>query len=154
MNILSSPRWHRGNEPVWFYDLYAPFRDLMRDHGDIPVLAAARLRKSSQGYSDAPELEFFELESGGPVAEIDVIARSGNDVVLVEAKSNGKFNNPPRGPQTKKLLRIADALRANTVTLATSLPEWNATDSAHLEREAAKMVFPVVGATMTDLDTA
>lgn len=154
MNILSSPRWHRGNEPVWFYDLYAPFRDLMRDHGDIPVLAAARLRKSSQGYSDAPELEFFELESGDPVAEIDVIARSGSDVVLVEAKSNGKFTNPPRGPQTKKLLRIADALRANTVILATSLPEWNATDAAHLEREAAKMVFPVVGATMTDLDTA
>lgn len=121
------------------------------EHQRLTILSGAL---SSRGYSDAPELEFFELESGERVAEIDVIARSGNDVVLVEAKSTGKFTNPARGPQTKKLLRIADALRANTVILATSLPEWNATDVAHLDREAAKMLFPVIGTTMTDLDTA
>lgn len=154
MNVLSSERWRLGNEPLWFYDLYTPFRDFLRDHGDVPVLAAARLRKEPGGYLDAPELEFFELDSGTPVAEVDVIARSGSEVVLIEAKISGKFSDPPRGPQTTKLLRIAQVLRANRIILATSLPKWNATDVAHLAREAAKAVpFSMFGTTMTDLDT-
>ncbi len=124
----------------------------MRDHGDIPLLAAAELKRNRRSYTDVAELEFYDPESGKPVAEIDLIASVDDEVVLVEAKSNGQFGSGARGKQTVKILRIAQALRADRVVLATSEPEWNATDVAHLQQETAKLgPIKVVGEAMTRL---
>lgn len=151
-NTLTSERWREGNEPIWYYDLYAPFRDLLRNHGDIPALAAATLRRESRRYVDVPELEFFDLATKKPVAEIDLVASVGDEVVLVEAKVSGAFPSRARGAQTEKLLRVAQALRADRVILATSKPTWNVTDVAHLKREAARSLpFPLRGSEMTNL---
>ncbi|WP_164234466.1 hypothetical protein [Microbacterium hydrocarbonoxydans] len=151
-NPMVSARWREGAEPAWYYDLFTPFRDLLKEHGDIPLLAAAELRRESRVYADVPELEFFDLETNRAVAEIDLIASVDNEVVVVEAKSSGHFAKRSRGTQTKKILRIARALRADRVILATSEPEWNATDLAHVEREAAKLTpFPATAISMTNL---
>ncbi|WP_136031643.1 hypothetical protein [Microbacterium sp. PF5] len=151
-NTLTSARWREGREPGWFYDLYAPFRDLLRDHGDIPLLAASQLRHESRSYADAPELEFYELDSGTRVAEVDVIASVDDAVVLVEAKVSGQFPQGSRGRQTDKLLRIARVLRADKIVLATSQEEWNTTDVAHLQNQVARAKpFRLLSSTMVEL---
>ncbi|WP_350351725.1 hypothetical protein ABS642_21555 [Microbacterium sp. A8/3-1] len=151
-NPLVSARWREGVEPAWYYDLFTPFRDLLKEHGDIPLLAAAELRRESRVYADVPELEFFDLETNRAVAEIDLIANVDNEVILVEAKSSGHFAKGSRGTQTKKILRIAQALRADRIILATSEPEWNATDLAHVERQAVNLApFPAAASSLTGL---
>lgn len=152
VNSLVSARWRGGAEPAWYYDLFAPFRDLLKEHGDIPLLAAAELRRESRVYADVPELEFFDLETNRAVAEIDLIANVDNEVIVVEAKSSGHFARGSRGTQTKKIFRIAHALHADRIILATSEPEWNATDLAHVEREAANLApFPAIASSLTSL---
>lgn len=151
-NMLTQARWREGDEPRWHYDLYTPLRTLLQTNGDIPLLASAHLRAKARSYSDAPELEFFDLDSGTAVAEVDVIASVDNKVVLVEAKAPGAFPNKTRGRQTGKLLRIADVLRADEIILATSKPAWNAEDVRHLEREArAVKPFALAVSVLTDL---
>lgn len=71
------------------------------------------------------------------MAEVDVIASVNGKVVLVEAKVNGAFKAKERGHQTRKLLRIAEALHSDEVVLATSQPAWNELDVAHVTQQAA-----------------
>ena len=138
MNALVSARWHEKTpEPTWFYDLYAAFRELLASRGDIVLLAAANLQGSSRTYADTSELEFYELDSERKVAEIDVIASVDGKVVIVEAKAGGAFGTKQRGSQTAKLLRMAKALRADRIQLATIQPHWNQTDVDHLMKLAA-----------------
>jgi hypothetical protein len=139
VNTLVSARWRRGTEPTWFYDLFATFRELLARNGDVPLLAAARLQAEGRGYADTSELEFFELASKTRVAEIDVIASVNREVVLVEAKVNGEFKTGTRGDQTRKLLRVAEALRADRLVLATTQDHWKPSDVDHMKREAARV---------------
>jgi hypothetical protein len=137
-NALVSSRWKReATEPRWFYDLYTTFRELLADRGDVVLLAASNLQGNSGTYEDTPELEFYELDSGKAVAEVDVIASVDGDVVLVEAKAGGAFGSKQRGVQTDKLLRVAKVLRADRIQLATTQDHWNETDVAHLTKQAA-----------------
>jgi hypothetical protein len=138
-NELTSERWRKTAEPRWFYDLYTAFRELLRTHGEVPLLAAARLRSQSpRGYADAPELEFYEMKSGKAIAEIDVIACGDGRLSVVEAKSNGTFGGTARLQQTEKLLRIAEVLKADQIVLATTTEHFNATDVLHAQTEGAK----------------
>ncbi|MBX3067220.1 MAG: hypothetical protein KF844_01045 [Cryobacterium sp.] len=140
-NELTSERWRKTAEPRWFYDLYTAFRELFRAHGDIPLLAAAYLRSESRhSYNDAPELEFFEVKTGKVIAEIDLISCADGKLSVVEAKSNGTFGGTKRVAQTKKLLRIANVLRADQIVLATTNDRFNVTDVRHAETECAKVM--------------
>ena len=145
MNALLSPRWKRlSTEPTWFYDLYSNLREMLDAHGDVVLLAAAQLRSMSKTYADTPELEFFDQESGKAVAEVDIVACVDGEVVLVEAKSNGAFGTNRRGPQSAKLMRVAAALRADRIVLATTAEAWNSTDVDHFRSlGAAARPFPV-----------
>lgn len=145
MNTLVSERWRKGREPRWFYDLYATFRELLAKHGEVPILASAALSaKSGRGYADTPELEFFELEGGKRVAEVDVVASADREVVIVEAKSTDSFPHGKRAEQTGKLLRVAEVLRADRIVLATTEPQWKQTDVEHVTREAGRVSpFPI-----------
>jgi hypothetical protein len=154
LNGLVSDRWHReAAEPRWFYDLYATFRDLLAKRGDVVLLAAANLQGNSPSYMDTPELEFFDLDTEEPVAEIDVIASAGGEVVIVEAKAGGAFPGKQRGTQTRKLLRVAKALRADRIQLATTSLNWNEGDVTHLSSEAGLVnPFPVAVDVVTSLE--
>ncbi|MCU1579198.1 MAG: hypothetical protein JWP19_1402 [Rhodoglobus sp.] len=145
LNALVSERWKHGSEPRWFYDLYAVFRDLLAANGDVPLLAAAALKRSGQSYSDAPELEFFQLDSGEAVAEVDVIACVDRELVIVEAKTTGSFPTTKRPAQAAKLLRVARVLRADKLVLATTQADWKQTDLDYIGKQGAKIEpFPVV----------
>lgn len=140
-NELTSERWRKTAEPRWFYDLYSAFRELFRTHGDVPLLAAAHLRSQSpRGYTDAPELEFFEIKNGKAVVEIDVIACADGKLSVVEAKSNGTFGGAARVAKTEKLLRIANVLRADQIVLATTEDRFNATDVRHAKTKGATVL--------------
>ncbi|MDO7881788.1 hypothetical protein Q5716_06055 [Protaetiibacter sp. WY-16] len=144
MNTLTSDRWRLGSEPRWFFDLYATFRELLASHGDVPILASAALSQRARGYLDTPELEFFELDGGKTVAEIDVISSVNGEVIVVEAKSSNEFSRGKRVDQVKKLLRIAEVLRADRIVLATLQDSWKPGDVEHLAKEAAKSApFPL-----------
>jgi Holliday junction resolvase-like predicted endonuclease len=152
VNSLVSERWRKGKEPTWFYDLFATFRELLKSNGDVPLLAAARLQADGRDYADTPELEFFELETKAPVAEVDVIASTNREVVLVEAKSSNSFSHGMRARQTEKLLRVASALRADRIVLATTQDDWKQTDVDYLAREANKATpFPLAVDVMSRL---
>lgn len=145
MNTLVSERWRKGREARWFYDLYATFRELLAKHGEVPILASAALSaKTVRGYADTPELEFYELDGGKRVAEIDVVASTDREVVIVEAKSTDAFPHGKRAEQTVKLLRVAAVLRADRIVLATTESQWKQTDVEHVTREAGRVSpFPL-----------
>lgn len=146
MNVLVSARWkEKRSEPRWFYDLYAAFRELLGANGDTVLLGAAALRGSSRSYVDSPELEFYSLQTGKIVVEIDVIASVNRELVLVEGKSNGKFKGRgDREDHAGKLLHIARVLRANRIVFATTKDAWSSADVNYFEREGAKITpFPV-----------
>lgn len=144
-NSLTSPRWNREtDEPRWFYDLYAVFRDLLAANGDVVLLAARALKDKSNTYLDAPELEFVDVATGKAVAEVDVIASVNRELVLVEAKSTGTFTPAKRAAQTQKLLRVARVLRAERIELATTASHWNGEDVKYLTAAGGKVApFPV-----------
>ena len=135
-NPLVSERWKRSSpEPSWFYDLYATLRELLDANGDVVLLAARSLRELGSSYLDAAELEFVDRETGKPVAEVDLIACVDGEVVIVEAKSNGKFTAANLKRQSAKLLKVADILRADRLVLATSADEWSAAEVEHFRTE-------------------
>lgn len=140
-NKLVSDRWKRStDEPRWFYDLYTPLRELLGAHGDVPLLASRNLRTRSRSFTDAPELEFLDAESGTPIAEIDVLAYADGQVVVGEAKSNGTFGGrKARADRSAKLLRVAEALRADRLLLATTTSDWAPTDLTQLAAHAQQM---------------
>lgn len=137
LNWLTSSRWKRGPEPEWYFDLFAGFRELLRQNGEVPLLAASRLRSSARSYSDCAELEFTDTATGEKIAEIDLIAHVDGEVVVVEAKAAGSFGSrAARQAQIRKLLRVAEVVRADRIALATTADHWTPADVAHLQREA------------------
>lgn len=153
-NTLVSERWNRESpEPRWFYDLYSTFRELLAANGDAVLLAAAALKRSAREYDDTSELEFINLETESPVAEVDIIASVDGKVVVVEAKSNGTFQNArTRRAQCGKLIKVATLLRADRIVLATTNDEWTAADVDHLRAEAERVrPFPLEVEVLTGL---
>jgi Holliday junction resolvase-like predicted endonuclease/DNA-directed RNA polymerase subunit RPC12/RpoP len=153
-NSLVSDRWKREHqEPTWFYDLYAPMRDLLRENGEVVLAAAAALRKGARTYADSPEIELVDPATDRPVAEIDVIASVDGSVVVVEAKANGSYGSVGyRRTQVNKLLRAASIVRADRIVLATSKDAWTPADVEYLTKRAkAARPFPFKVEVMTSV---
>jgi Holliday junction resolvase-like predicted endonuclease len=123
VNQLASARWRSSdNQPPWFYDLHASFRELITQNGDVSLFAANRLRRGSWQYADTGEIEFYHQGTRKRIAEIDLIAHVDGQVVLVEAKSNGQLGNGRRQAlaSARKKVAIAKAIRANKIVIATT----------------------------------
>lgn len=128
-NVLDSGRWHSGvDEPRWYYDLHNSFRELLATGGDVPLLASAHLRRKTRRYADCAEVVF--LENGEPRAEADLVAHADGKVLLVEAKRSNALgkSRAERVAQAAKLARVAVALHADEVILATTKPTWPEAD--------------------------
>lgn len=127
-NELVQARWrHPADEPVWHYDLHPAVRELLAQHGDVPLLLSAWLRSRSAGYSDAAEIEMHP-PGGAPVAEADLLAHADGRLIVAEAKSNdalGQNGRKTADAATKKA-RIAATLRADQLVLATRAAAWSA----------------------------
>lgn len=140
VNDLTAARWNNhGAEPSWFYDLHPSFREVMAENGDVGLFAARRLQRGSWGYSDTAEIQFSRTGTGTRIAEIDLIAHVNGEVVLVEAKSNGKLGSSRAEAQSaaRKKIEIAVALHADRIILATTEPRFTESATA-MVREAAR----------------
>jgi len=127
-NELARMQWRDPvEEPSWYYDLHPVARDLLADHGEVPLLLSRHLRSTARRYDDVPELELRD-DSGKPVAEADLIAVGNDEVIVAEAKSNDALGKNPREVKraAAKRVRLADVLRADQIVLATTRPEWSA----------------------------
>ena len=95
-NELARAQWRDPvEEPSWYYDLHPVARELLADHGEVPLLLSRHLRSGSRRYDDVPELELRD-DSGNPVAEADLIAVGDDEVIVAEAKSNDALGRNPR----------------------------------------------------------
>jgi hypothetical protein len=127
-NELARQQWRDPvEEPAWYYDLHPVARELLADHGEVPLLLSRHLRSMSRWYYDAPELELRDA-AGSPVAEADLIAASDNSLVIAEAKSNDTLGSNPREIKraAAKRVKLTDVLRADQIILATTQQVWNA----------------------------
>jgi hypothetical protein len=121
---LARGRWYKGDpEPAWSYDLDQVVRELLRQHGDIPLLAAAHLAEGGRSLLWAPELL---VQSNGEEAEVDLCLIIDGRVVVGEAKSNTRLNTADKGTAqaAARLVRAAHILSADEIVLATAQPAW------------------------------
>jgi hypothetical protein len=126
LNELARQQWrHPVEEPAWYYDLHPVARELLGDHGEVPLLLSRHLRSRSRWYDDAPELELRDA-AGSPVAEADLIAASDGSRIIAEAKSNNTLGSNPREIKraAAKRVKLADVLRTcwTFCTPASTLP--------------------------------
>ncbi|MFI2488527.1 hypothetical protein ACH47X_16575 [Promicromonospora kroppenstedtii] len=152
--MLTSLSWRTGSEPIWHFDLHAAFRQLLSEHGDVPLLAAARLRAGARRYADIGEVEFHR--DGSPLAEIDLVAHIDGQVVAVEAKATGDLSEQKAGRKAKQTAaKIADAartVRADRVVLATTKESWKVGDTALVESALAMRFEPYPAPTVETMN--
>jgi hypothetical protein len=122
---LRRGRWYKGDpEPAWNYALDQVVRDLLRQHGDIPLLAAAHLAKDKHSFLWAPEQEL--LVAGEGTAELDLCLIADGKIVVGEAKLNDRLDTADKGTTlaARRLIRAAHILSADEVVLATAQAAW------------------------------
>jgi hypothetical protein len=125
-------------EPSWFYDLHPVARELLKDYGEVPLQLSRHLRSTSARYADVPELELRDA-SGRPLAEADLIAVSGDQLIVAEAKSNDALGSSPREIRraAAKRVKLTADLRADQIILATTQPEWSASSITEMRSAVA-----------------
>jgi hypothetical protein len=117
-------RWYsKDPEPHWYYAIDQVVRNLLRNHGDVPMLAAHQLRRNASSVLWSPELEV--TDSDGSI-EIDLCLVVDGRIVVGEAKSNNTLKGEKYGTQASaaRLVRAAQILGADEIVLATSRNAW------------------------------
>lgn len=125
-NSLSAGRWPSGDrEPRWSYGLTHVVRELLQQHGDVPLIAAAYLARNQRLYEWSPEIEL--TYSNGDSIEIDLFMVVDGRVIVGEAKSNSRLTSAGRSAQTaaRRLVQAALALTADEIVLITSQKNWS-----------------------------
>jgi hypothetical protein len=143
-NELAQRQWRLpAEEPSWYYDLHPVARELLADHGEVPLLLSRHLRSASRRYDDAPELELRDA-SANPVAEADLIAISDDDLIVAEAKSNDALAGTAREIRraAAKRVRLAEVLGANQIILATTEAQWSASSITAIRSAVTGHAWP------------
>lgn len=125
VSTLSFGQWcSQDAEPHRYYSLDQVVRDLLKDHGDVPLLAAAKLSSGSYSTLWCPEIRLTELASKATV-ELDICLAVNDLVIVGEAKSNDTLKAGKNTEEAARRLVIgAQLLRADEIVLATSRPRW------------------------------
>jgi hypothetical protein len=138
LNALSQLRWRNPlTEPEWYYDLHGAVRELLRQNGDVPLLATHYFATRSREFVDVPELDFY-YPSGQP-KEIDFIALVDGEVIVGEAKKSATLGSASeRTSAITKLLQIGSLVRADQLLLCTSESgAWSSTDTEQFKNAIA-----------------
>jgi hypothetical protein len=135
-NALVSARWrYPPAGPAWYFDLHPVARDLLRDHGEVPLQLAHHLRSQARLYTDAAELEICNA-AGSPVVEIDLPAYADGQVIVAEAKSSPTLGSKPAKEVRKKVM-AADMVQADQLAFATTQPAWDPASLAAIRTTVA-----------------
>jgi len=121
---LARDRWNKNEpEPVWNYALDQVVRNLLKKHGDIPLLAAARLATGKPSVLWAPELL---VKRDGKSKELDLCLILDGEVIIGEAKFNSRLKTAGRGTaqEARRLVQAARLFSADQIVLATANPGW------------------------------
>jgi hypothetical protein len=121
--------WSDTDEPVLSYRLAEVLFQLLSNNGELPLLAAR------EHFEDAtrPAGRGFELELKTPEGEsweVDIFRSDGPRLWIGEASKSGRFD----AAKLAFLARLADAVNAYGVLLATSRPDWPDATKANAER--------------------
>ena len=123
---LAQPRWRQPHdEPVWHYRLHWSMAEMLEQNGDVPLLLAHELRGQTRSrYTDIGEIEFST--AGARVAECDLIVLRRGQLLVAESKNTDSLANnvSKRRSAASKRVKIAAALRADAICLATTQPNW------------------------------
>ncbi len=126
-NTLTTDRWKATplSGPRFYFDLHAVARDLLKDHGEVPLQLARHLRDRSRAYTDVAELELHG--PAGPIAEVDLIANADDHVLVCEAKSNSTLGPTPKKVKSAAAKRVllAQVTQADQIILATTCQQWD-----------------------------
>jgi hypothetical protein len=130
-------------EPDWFYDLHPLGRDLIRDHGDVPLLLAAYLSTRTRNrFSDTPEI--VVRQRGKTVAEADLVAVAEDTLLIAEAKSNDILGGTGDGEvaSVRLLLKLAEIFGADEIIIATTENNWKEHSLTTIRSEMESYSWP------------
>lgn len=149
INDLDHTSWkYPVEEPTWFYDLHPIARRLLKEHGEIPALLAARLAIVGIGesYRDLAEMTF--VEGSKPRAEIDLIAYRGDTLIVAECKSADHLDGTKKQmtAEVTKKCQVASMLQADLLIFATTAQAWQAATHTAITDAVRGFKWPAIGA--------
>lgn len=122
---LIQGRWYKEDpEPHIYYALDQVVRNLLNQHGYLPILAAAELGNNARSVLWTSE---FSVVTDSDSIELDLCLIIDGRIIVGEAKSNGILK-AEHGTQdaAKRLVEAAHILTADEIVLATSKERWAA----------------------------
>jgi hypothetical protein len=120
-----SETWDKNErEQVWYYSLDQVIRELLRQNGEVPLLAVDHLRRKHRAALWSPELA---VRMGRETVELDIVVIIDGRIIVGEAKSNGKLGNDRKNVTNaaERLVAAARSLFADEIIIATSTPSWS-----------------------------
>jgi hypothetical protein len=128
-SLIAQPAWKHpaDGEPDWYYDLDEVVYQALRQDIRAPILALSKLTEGARSVLTRPEADVNN--SAGWVAEVDLWAVVDSKILVGEAKTVDQLD-ADRAKEHKaaaRLARVAAAVTADEVILATTAPAWNPT---------------------------
>lgn len=114
------------NQPWLYYELNEVVFQAYKDNLRVPILALARLKKDSKAFDFVVPGDIMKGES--VIGDLDIAAIREGRIIIGEAKKSGQLKN--KKERTKKLSflrKVADALSADEVVIATTGPHLGET---------------------------
>lgn len=138
---LDQSHWNKPlEEPRWFYDAHPAALDLVRTHGDAPLLLAEYLRRPARHYVDLDEFDILKGSVG--LAEVDLLAMVDGSLVVAEVKTTNDLGTGRT--RANAIRRRADAaawLGADEVVYATTR-EWSPATIEAIRNQLAEHHWP------------
>ncbi len=122
---ITQPTWRTPKgEPLWYYQLDEIAYQAVDHNVRGPVLALDKIRGESRGFLFAPEMDVFE--GAGRVAEVDLWVIAEAAIIIGEAKTTNRLAEaePDELQTIGRLARVAKAVTAHELVLATTQPAW------------------------------
>lgn len=112
------------DEPVPHYDLAEVVYQALDSDCHVPIGALAALKKASQAFAEAPELEVHF--DGSTKVEIDLLVIADGRIMLGEAKKGDVLDGTKKAENEwlRRLKRVCEAVHADRVVFATACEDW------------------------------
>lgn len=125
VNTVTTDTWDKNQlEPVWHYSLDQVIRELLRQNGNVPLLAVDHLGRGHRAVLWSPELA---VTMHRDTVELDIAVIVDGRIIVGEAKSNGKLGDGKKNliNSAKRLVAAAKTLAADEIVIATSMGSWS-----------------------------